>query len=113
MGGVSTPSGEPPSQPDGPEISAAAAQARESLREEVERVRVGLEEMVAEQRGLDPEARRVDRLEERLLRLEGRLDQVEQERRYAEWRIHTGIEATLDGLLREMRSTADRLARIQ
>jgi hypothetical protein len=65
--------------------------------------------MLAEQEG-GGALRRVDRLEERLLRLEGRLDQVEQERRYAEWRIHTNIEAMLDSLLREMRGIADRLA---
>jgi hypothetical protein len=94
--------------PEPPEI--AAEHARERLQEEIERVRAGVEEMLAEQEGGGAALRRVDRLEERLLRLEGRLDQVEQERRYAEWRIHTNIEAMLDSLLREMRGIADRLA---
>ena len=74
-------------------------------------MRLGVEEMLAEQGDGDPQLRRVDRLEERLLRLEGRLDQVEQERRYAEWRIHTNVEALLDNVLREMRAVADRLTR--
>lgn len=95
--------------PEPPEI--AAERARERLQEEIERVRSGVEEMLAEQEGGGTALRRVDRLEERLLRLEGRLDQVEQERRYAEWRIHTNIEAMLDSLLREMRGIADRLER--
>jgi uncharacterized protein YhaN len=94
--------------PEPPEV--AAERARERLREEIERVRVGLEEMLAEQGG-DPNRGRVDRLEERLFRLEGRLDQVEQDRRHAEWRIYTGVERQLDDLLREMRAVADRLAR--
>jgi hypothetical protein len=92
----------------------SADEARERLREEIERVRLGIEEMLAEQEGearVDPGLRRVDRLEERLLRLEGRLDQVEQERRHAEWRIHTNVELMLDGLLRETRAIADRLER--
>ncbi|HET7177697.1 MAG TPA: hypothetical protein VFI63_03320 [Solirubrobacterales bacterium] len=94
--------------PEPPEI--AAERARERLQEEIARVRAGVEEMLAEQEGGGGAPRRVDRLEERLLRLEGRLDQIEQERRYAEWRIHTNIEAMLDSLLREMRGIADRLA---
>lgn len=92
----------------------SAEEARERLREEIERVRLGIEEMLAEQgeeAGPDPQLRRVDRLEERLLRMEGRLDQVEQERRYVEWRIHTNVELMLDGLLREIRAVADRLER--
>ena len=92
--------------------STAAEEARARLHEEIERVRIGVEEMLAGQEGgEDPQRRQVDRLEERLLRLEGRLDQVEQERRYAEWRIHTNVEAMLDSLLREMRAIADRLTR--
>lgn len=94
--------------PEPPEI--AAERARERLHEEIERVRVGLEEMLAEQGG-DPGKGRIDRLEERLFRLEGRLDQVEQDRRHAEWRIYSGIERQLDDLLREMRALADRLSR--
>jgi len=50
-------------------------------------------------------------LEQRLLRLEGRVDQVEQERRYAEWRMYTNVERLLDDVLRELRSVADRLTR--
>lgn len=95
----------------GQDPASAAEQARARLHEEIERVRVGMEEMLAELGGEDPQLRRVDRLEERLLRLEGRLDQVEQERRHAEWRIYTSIEALLDNVLREMRATADRLTR--
>ena len=95
----------------------SAEEARERLREEIERVRLGIEEMLAEQGGEgvsggdDPQLRRLDRLEERLLRMEGRLDQVEQERRYVEWRIYTNVELALDGLLRETRAIADRLER--
>lgn len=94
--------------PESPE--AAAARARERLHQEIEHVRVGLEEMLAEQGG-DPSRGRLDRLEERLFRLEGRLDQVEQDRRHAEWRIYTNIERQLDDLLREMRALGDRLSR--
>lgn len=65
--------------------------------------------MVSEQGG-EPKRGRIDRLEERLFRLEGRLDQVEQERRHAEWRIYSNIESKLDSLLREMRAVADRLS---
>ena len=86
--------------------SAAAEHARARLHEEIERVRLGVEEMLAEQGGGGPSIDQslIDRL-----RLEGRLEQVEQARRYAEWRIHTNVEAMLDSLLREMRATADRL----
>lgn len=94
--------------PEPPE--AAAERARERLHEEIDRIRVGLEEMLAEQGG-DPNRGRIDRLEERLFRLEGRLEQVEQDRRHAEWRIYTNIERQLDDLLREMRALADRLSR--
>jgi hypothetical protein len=94
--------------PEPPEV--AAERARERLHAEVDRIRVGLEEMLAEQGG-DPNRGRIDRLEERLFRLEGRLDQVEQDRRHAEWRIYANIEALLDNVLRDMRAVADRLAR--
>jgi hypothetical protein len=50
------------------------------------------------------------RMEKRVGKLERRLDQVEADRRYAEWRIHTNNEAMLDGLLREVRAIADLLA---
>lgn len=121
------------SSPDDP--SAAAEQARARLHEEIERVRAGVEEMLAEQEaGGDhdhPELRheldqiraesrryvkkRVAKSEKRTHRrideLEHRIDQVEQDRRHAEWRLHTNTEAMLDGLLREVRSIADLLAR--
>jgi hypothetical protein len=42
---------------------------------------------------------------------EERLNQLKQERKYAEWRIHTNTEAMLDGLLREIRAIADLLTR--
>lgn len=114
--------------------SIAAEQARARLHEEIERVRAGVEEMLAEQAGSDhdhPELRReldeiraecrryakkrVARSEKRthgrIDELERRIDQVEQDRRHAEWRIHTNTEAMLDGLLREVRSIADLLSR--
>jgi hypothetical protein len=91
--------------------SAAAAQARAALREEIEQVRSDVAEMLAEQGGGGEIPRgRVGHLEERLLRLEGRVDQIEQERRYAEWRMYTNVERILDDVLRELRSLADRLA---
>jgi hypothetical protein len=117
---------------DPPEV--AAERARERLHEEIERVRVGVEEMLAEQenggdadlhRELDAiraEAnelikRRIRKTEKRLNKritkvdartdaLEQRLDQVEQDRKYAEWRIHTSTEQMLDGLLQEVRTIA-------
>lgn len=124
--------------PEPPEV--AAERARERLHEEIERVRSGVEEMLAEQGGgVDETAlrreldaireetnflikRRVRKTEKRLSRrinkidarteaLEQRLDQVEQDRKYAEWRIHTSNEAMLDGLLQEMRAIADLLTR--
>lgn len=114
--------------------SVAAEQARARLHEEVERVRAGVEEMLAEQEGGDhdhPELRReLDEIRQearryakkrvaksekrtngRIDELERRIDQVEQERRHAEWRLHTNTEAMLDGLLREVRSIADLLTR--
>lgn len=53
------------------------------------------------------------RANNRIDALEQRLDQVEQERKYAEWRIHTNTEAMLDGLLREVRAIADLLTRVR
>lgn len=128
-----------PSPPSGsPGLSAAAERARERLHEEIERVRKGVEEMLAEQGEVDPglrreldalreetrryvkrrvrkSERRVGRslaaLEERTSALERRFEAFEQERRYAEWRIHTNTEAMLDGLLREVRAIADLLTR--
>lgn len=120
--------------------SVAADQARARLHEEIERVRVGVEEMLSEQedlpgaeelrRELDAlreETRRyvkkrigkaekrldksVGKLDERTRELERRFEAFEQDRKYAEWRIHTNTEAMLDGLLREVRAIADLLTR--
>lgn len=113
--------------------SAAAEQARARLHEEIERVRSGVEEMLAEGAGDHdhPELRKEldeiraetrdyvkkrirkseKRTEKRLTKLERRIDQVEQDRKYAEWRIHTNTEQMLDGLLREVRGIADLLTR--
>ncbi len=111
--------------------SIAAEQARARLHEEIERVRSGVEEMLTEQDNHDhPELRR--ELEEirketrryvkkrvakaerrtgkRLAAIERRIDQVEQDRQHAEWRIHTNTEAMLDGLLKEVRAIADLLS---
>ncbi len=122
-----------------PAVSAAAERARQQLHEEIERVRIGVEEMLAEQEGGDdPDLRReldalrketrryvkrhvrksekrldrrIAKLDERTHELEHRLDAAEQDRKYAEWRIHTNTEAMLDGLLREVRAIADLLTR--
>ena len=124
--------------PEPPEV--AAERARERLHQEIERVRSGVEAMLAEQgEGIDEAAlrreldalraetdfiikRRVRKTEKRLNKrinqvsdrtdaLEARIDQVEQERRHAEWRIHTNTEQMLDGLLQEMRAIGDLLGR--
>jgi thioesterase domain-containing protein len=123
--------------PDPPEV--AAERARERLHEEIERVRVGVEEMLAEQEngggeGLRRELdalreetnallkrrirktekrlnKRINKVDARTQALEQRLDQVEQDRKYAEWRLHTNTEQMLDGLLREVRAIADLLTR--
>ncbi|HEU4906433.1 MAG TPA: hypothetical protein VFT19_10025 [Solirubrobacterales bacterium] len=113
--------------------SIAAEQARARLHEEIERVRSGVEEMLAEQGGDHdhPELRREleeirresrryvkkrvakaeRRTNKRLDAIERRIDKVEQDRQYAEWRIHTNNEQMLDGLLREIRAIADLLTR--
>ena len=118
-------------QPQDP--SVAAEQARVRLHEEIERVRSGVEEMLAEQGGDHdhPELRReLDeiraetrryvkkqlrkseaRTEKRFGKLERRIDQVEADRQHAEWRIHTNTEAMLDSLLKEVRAIADLLTR--
>jgi chromosome segregation ATPase len=125
-----------PTAPEPPEV--AAERARERLHQEIERVRSGVEEMLADQgEGIDEAAlrreldalraetdflvkRRVRKAEKRLNKrinqvadrtdaLEARLDQVEQERQYAEWRIHSNNEQMLDGLLQEIRAIADLL----
>jgi chromosome segregation ATPase len=113
--------------------SVAAEQARQRLHEEIERVRSGVEEMLAEQAGDHdhPELRKeLDeiraetkryvkkrigkterRIDKRLGKMERRIDQVETDRQHAEWRIHTNTEAMLDGLLKEVRAIADLLTR--
>lgn len=111
--------------------SVAAEQARQRLHEEIERVRASVEEMLSEQGNDDADLRReLDTLREdirlyvkqrvrksekradkRLNKLERRIDQVEQDRKLAEWRIHTNTEQMLDGLLREVRAIADLLTR--
>jgi 3-methyladenine DNA glycosylase AlkC len=111
--------------------SVAAEQARQRLHEEIERVRSGVEEMLSEQGVDDADLRREldalredtrlyvkkrvgkveKRMDKRVAKLERRIDQVEQDRKLAEWRIHTNTEAMLDGLLREVRAIADLLTR--
>jgi antitoxin (DNA-binding transcriptional repressor) of toxin-antitoxin stability system len=111
--------------------SVAAEQARQRLHEEIERVRAGVEEMLTEQGNGDADLQReLDALREdtrlyvkqrirknekrtdkRLSKLERRIDQVEQDRKLAEWRIHTNTESMLDGLLREVRAIADLLTK--
>jgi ElaB/YqjD/DUF883 family membrane-anchored ribosome-binding protein len=122
--------------PEPPEV--AAERARERLHAEIERVRSGVEEMLAEQGdGIDETAlrreldairdetsilikrrvrktekrlsKRINRVDARTEALEQRLDQVEQDRKYAEWRIHTNNEQMLDGLLQQVRTIADLL----
>jgi succinate dehydrogenase/fumarate reductase flavoprotein subunit len=127
-----------PSRPQGaPSISAAADRACAQLHEEIERVRHGVEEMLAEQdapasaelrRELDALredtrlyvkkrirrtekklGRSIEQIDERTERLERRLDQLDEERRLAEYRIHSDTERMLDSLLQEVRAIADRL----
>jgi chromosome segregation ATPase len=123
-------------RPESPEI--AAERARERLHEEIERVRAGVEGMLAEQgNGIDEATlrreldvireetsfflkrrvrkaekrlnKRIDKIDSRTDALEARLDQVEQDRQHAEWRIHTNTEQMLDSLLKEVRAIADLL----
>jgi len=111
----------------------AAEQARARLHEEIERVRSGVEEMLAEQGGDHdhPELRREleqirketkryvkkrvakaeRRTNKRLDAIERRIDKVEQDRQHAEWRIHTNTEQMLDVLLNELRAIGDLLTR--
>ncbi|MFI5028079.1 MAG: hypothetical protein ACHQCF_03750, partial [Solirubrobacterales bacterium] len=123
-----------------PEISQAAELARERLHEEIERVRLGVEEMLDEQeygegRGADIRReldelrletrnyvkRKVRKSEKKLERsiremdartdgLERRIDQVEADREAAEVRIHNNTVQMLDGLLQEVREIADRIS---
>jgi hypothetical protein len=127
-----------PSLPSGtPSVAAAADRARAELHQELERVRQGVEEMLAEQsQSIDPELRReldsireetrlyvkkrvrktekklersIRRVEDRTSTLEARIDQVEIDRQAAEYRLHTETERMLDGLLQEVRAIADLL----
>jgi len=127
-----------PRQPgESSSISAAADRARAQLHEEIERVRHGVEEMLAEQgapinddvrRELDDLRedtrlfvkkrvkrsekkleRKIEKIDDRTKSLEQRLDGLDDERRMAEYRIHAETERMLDGLLSEVRAIADRL----
>lgn len=128
-----------PWQPrDAGSISAAADRARAELHEEIERVRRGVEEMLAERdsspadddlrreladlredtrlyvkkrvRRTEKKLRRsIEKIDERTSSLEQRLDQLDEERRLAEYRIHSDTERMLDDLLQEVRAIADRL----
>ncbi|HEY1853805.1 MAG TPA: hypothetical protein VGG40_04395 [Solirubrobacterales bacterium] len=126
--------GEPPS-PVSPALTASADRARAQLHEEIERLRVGVEEMLAEQAAPIPKElrrelddmreesrlyvrkrvkkterkleRAMQRVEEKTLQLETRIDQVEAERAAAEVRIYGETERLLDGLLQEIRTIAD------
>jgi len=127
-----------PSLSGAPSISAAADRARAELHEELERVRQGVEEMLAESGRADPDLqreldsireetrlyvkKRVRRTEKKLNRsiakidarqdaLETRIDEVEADRVAAEVRIHAGTERLLDGLLQEVRTIADLLTK--
>ena len=129
-----------PPRPHGvPDISVSADRARAQLHEEIERVRHGVEEMLAEQGGppdaeiqreldnlredtrlyvkkrLRKSEKRLDhsirKIDERTDKLEKRLDQVEADRQAAEYRIHSDTERMLDGLLEEVRAIADLLTR--
>jgi len=130
---------DPPLPQGVPGISASADRARAQLHEEIERVRVGVEEMLAEQGGppdaeiqreldnlredtrlfvkkrLRKSEKRLDRsirkIDERTSRLEQRIDQVEADRQAAEYRIHSDTERMLDGLLQEVRTIADLLSK--
>lgn len=125
--------GQPPAPPN-PSISAAADRARALLHEEIERLRMGVEEMLAEQAEIDPLLRRelddmreetrlyvrkrmkkserklergLRKVEERTGELEERVEQVEAERAASEVRIYGETERLLDGLLQEIRTIAD------
>lgn len=137
MNAAPNPTGPPYRDSGGGSISAAADRARAQLQEEIERVRHGVEEMLAEQNApLNDDIRRelndlredtrlyvkkrvrrsekklersIERIGDRTIDLEKRLDQLDEERKLAEYRIHSDTERMLDGLLQEVRSIADRL----
>ncbi len=125
-----------PSPTGAPGISAAADRARAELHAEIERVRLGVEEMLAESGGEDPDLRReldsireetrlyvkkrvrktekklersLRKVDDRTRALEQRINQVEADRQAAEYRIHSDTERMLDGLLQEVRAIADLL----
>jgi septation ring formation regulator EzrA len=129
-----------PFSPQGsPSVSAAADRARAQLHEEIERVRVGVEEMLSEDRGLSSDdlqreladlredtrlfvkkrvrktekklERSIERIDKRTRHLEQRIDQVEADRAEAEYRIYSATERMLDGLLQEVRAIADLLSK--
>ena len=128
---------DPPLPAGSPPISAAAERARAELHEEIERVRLGVEEILSEQsapvsadlerelndlredtrlyvkkrvrRSEKKVERSIRRIDERTERLERRIDQVEADRAAAEYRIHSETERMLDGLLQEVRAVADLL----
>ncbi len=128
-----------PGAPEPPSISVAADRARAQLHEEIERVRLGVEEMLAEQgEPINAEVRReldnlredtrlyvkkrvrrtekkleraIGKVDQRTKRLEQRIDQVEADRVAAEHRIHSDTERMLDGLLHEVRAIADMLTK--
>lgn len=130
---------DPPGPPGAPSISLAADRARAQLHDEIERVRLGVEEMLAEQSGPDDAhlrreldalredtrlyvkkrlrksekklERSVQRIDDRTRTLEQRIDQVEADRQAAEVRIHSDTERMLDGLLQEVRAIADLLSK--
>lgn len=130
---------DPPLPQGTPSISAAADRARAQLHEEIERVRLGVEEMLTEQNApVNADVRReldnlredtrlylkkrlrksekrtersLRRIDERTDRLEQRIDQVEADRVAAEYRIHSDTERMLDGLLSEVRAIAELLSR--
>jgi hypothetical protein len=129
--------------PDGDQqpISLTAERARAQLHEEIERVRTGVEQMLAEQSAAGAEdaalrreldalredtrlyvkkrtkrterklERRIEGVEERTERLEARIEEVEADRVAAEVRIHGATELMLDQLLEEVRAVADLLTR--
>ena len=134
---MSTPPDDP-RRPSGEEsIAASAERARAELHAEIERVRLGVEQMLDEQNApLNSDIRReldtmqedlrryvktrirksqkrtdrsIRRLENRTTDLERRVEGLDAERRLAEYRIHSDTERMLDGLLQEVRAIADRL----